>query len=413
MEGPVLAALRSYRKMLEQPDVPSQALVAALANVCGAIDAKDDDARSELRTYDLTDAGKWLDEIAHDEGMPASPEERNAARVLLVMLRSRPAPREANCCEHGDHEAPEGKRFCSADCLRCEYESESEDGCDGICGKTVATPPPVSAEPMVWSCPFCVIRADEQHPKGRVVAACRRCTPMHERTPETHPNPLERLPEPSMLDLRDPGWPRDDPRTQLEWIINPANRKIFDAPEDVFDQIHRLLGRRDLYPRTTPAPTEQPQTNDTLKENVRAVLDAWGTGNVSLTDVCSQLAKLFGTFQQVRSAMLESHYKTAKECLEQVAADRDMWKKAYDEWMEVGTKARERVSELEAGIRDLIRHHTETADEEHVKSSVLTETPEWRANQKGAARVRRLIASKLEALLEGNLIATRAGSTTR
>jgi len=38
-----------------------------------------------------------------------------------------------NCCEHGDHEAPEGKRFCSEACLRCEHESEGENGCDGIC----------------------------------------------------------------------------------------------------------------------------------------------------------------------------------------------------------------------------------------------------------------------------------------
>lgn len=39
-----------------------------------------------------------------------------------------------NTCEHGDHEAPEGKRFCSEACLRCEHESEGENGCDGICG---------------------------------------------------------------------------------------------------------------------------------------------------------------------------------------------------------------------------------------------------------------------------------------
>jgi hypothetical protein len=39
-----------------------------------------------------------------------------------------------NTCEHGDHEAPHGKRFCSDACMRCEGESEGDTGCDGICG---------------------------------------------------------------------------------------------------------------------------------------------------------------------------------------------------------------------------------------------------------------------------------------
>ncbi len=38
-----------------------------------------------------------------------------------------------NVCEHGDHPAPEGKRFCSEACERCEHES-AHGGCDGICG---------------------------------------------------------------------------------------------------------------------------------------------------------------------------------------------------------------------------------------------------------------------------------------
>jgi hypothetical protein len=36
-------------------------------------------------------------------------------------------------CEHGDHHAPPGKRFCSDACARCEHESESEGGCDRLC----------------------------------------------------------------------------------------------------------------------------------------------------------------------------------------------------------------------------------------------------------------------------------------
>ncbi|NUP07777.1 MAG: hypothetical protein HOW73_17150 [Polyangiaceae bacterium] len=39
-----------------------------------------------------------------------------------------------NNCEHGDHAAPAGQRFCSIACQRCEHESTGENGCDGICG---------------------------------------------------------------------------------------------------------------------------------------------------------------------------------------------------------------------------------------------------------------------------------------
>lgn len=44
-----------------------------------------------------------------------------------------------NVCEHGDHPAPDGKRFCSPECARCEHESKDEEtGCDGICLKRKA-----------------------------------------------------------------------------------------------------------------------------------------------------------------------------------------------------------------------------------------------------------------------------------
>ncbi len=42
---------------------------------------------------------------------------------------------DENVCEHGDHPAPPNKRFCSEECCRCEHESRSEGGCDGICGR--------------------------------------------------------------------------------------------------------------------------------------------------------------------------------------------------------------------------------------------------------------------------------------
>lgn len=40
---------------------------------------------------------------------------------------------EMSVCEHCGRHCPEGRRFCSRKCLRCEHESVSETGCDGIC----------------------------------------------------------------------------------------------------------------------------------------------------------------------------------------------------------------------------------------------------------------------------------------
>lgn len=40
---------------------------------------------------------------------------------------------DENVCEHGDHPAPAGKRFCSEACERCEHESKGENGCDALC----------------------------------------------------------------------------------------------------------------------------------------------------------------------------------------------------------------------------------------------------------------------------------------
>jgi hypothetical protein len=50
----------------------------------------------------------------------------------------------------------------------------------------------------------------------------------------------------------------------------------------------------------------------------------------------------------LQAAVLETHYLTAKQCLEETAAERDMWKKGCDEWTKAAHEARERVRELEA-----------------------------------------------------------------
>lgn len=53
-----------------------------------------------------------------------------------VNTSSEPSPpRAENVCEHGDHPAPAGKRFCSYACETCEGDSFGafSDGCSGLC----------------------------------------------------------------------------------------------------------------------------------------------------------------------------------------------------------------------------------------------------------------------------------------
>jgi len=49
-----------------------------------------------------------------------------------------------NCCEHGDHLAPEGKRFCSDSCRQCEISGD--EGCIGLC----AFSQPAVASELAW-----------------------------------------------------------------------------------------------------------------------------------------------------------------------------------------------------------------------------------------------------------------------
>lgn len=41
---------------------------------------------NELKARDEQPLKEWLCEIAHDEGMPATDEQRNAARTLMTMF---------------------------------------------------------------------------------------------------------------------------------------------------------------------------------------------------------------------------------------------------------------------------------------------------------------------------------------
>jgi hypothetical protein len=43
-------------------------------------------------------------------------------------------PHAENVCEHGDHPAPKGKRFCSPECAQCELlDADFSVGCAGLC----------------------------------------------------------------------------------------------------------------------------------------------------------------------------------------------------------------------------------------------------------------------------------------
>lgn len=46
-----------------------------------------------------------------------------------------PFETDVRACEHGDHPAPAGKRFCSKACERCEHTDHDAtvDECAGLC----------------------------------------------------------------------------------------------------------------------------------------------------------------------------------------------------------------------------------------------------------------------------------------
>lgn len=41
---------------------------------------------------------------------------------------------DENVCEHGDHPAPAGRRFCSFECEACEHATYGINTCRNICG---------------------------------------------------------------------------------------------------------------------------------------------------------------------------------------------------------------------------------------------------------------------------------------
>lgn len=50
--------------------------------------------------------------------------------VSLLMVRG-----WDNVCEHGDHSAPDGRRYCSTACEKCDATDPQPDGeCANVCG---------------------------------------------------------------------------------------------------------------------------------------------------------------------------------------------------------------------------------------------------------------------------------------
>ncbi len=75
-----------------------------------------------------------------------SDEDAGQIAIEIELLRKRhlhagttlPQPREGgvqNICEHGDHPAPAGKRFCSRSCAMCELSEHdaTTTECAGLC----------------------------------------------------------------------------------------------------------------------------------------------------------------------------------------------------------------------------------------------------------------------------------------
>jgi hypothetical protein len=78
----------------------------------------------------------YLRRISEAAGVGHHDRETNVAIVCAKFSPPAPSAAVENVCEHGDHPAPAGKRFCSDACERCEHESKNEEtGCDGICLK--------------------------------------------------------------------------------------------------------------------------------------------------------------------------------------------------------------------------------------------------------------------------------------
>lgn len=117
-----------------------------------------------------------------------------------------------NVCEHGDHPAPDGQRFCSAACQRCEateHDATVEE-CAGICTREreqARTPTRHDWTCAPWNAPYgiawtcstcgtvervsCVVLSDPERVASMAVALRSACSGRAQRAlplpPVEHP----------------------------------------------------------------------------------------------------------------------------------------------------------------------------------------------------------------------------------
>lgn len=59
---------------------------------------------------------------------------RGYVERLMILVGGTGIPKTSmNYCEHGDHPAPDGQRFCSKECQRCDSTPSERDPCFGFC----------------------------------------------------------------------------------------------------------------------------------------------------------------------------------------------------------------------------------------------------------------------------------------
>lgn len=169
--GAVAYAITCMTNVGLEPDPAGSPYARALAALQAALTAKGGDVVDQSAPAQTEDARKYRGVLERLEDASAveavfwdamrkhapkvadrlnGPEMQDVEEALANAIRwvvnidgtsndtppSGPGGGCGNTCEHGDHSAPEGQRFCSPECQRCESASDKpeDEGCSGICG---------------------------------------------------------------------------------------------------------------------------------------------------------------------------------------------------------------------------------------------------------------------------------------
>lgn len=114
-------------------------------------------------------------------------------------------------------------------------------------------------------------------------------------------------------------------------------------------------GEASLYVGSEQAASQTPVSWEHMRQ-LRAWIDAHDPERRATHEAQSQDGTKEPYWKKLpldlRADVLETHYLTAKQCLEETARDRDMWRDGCREWTKVGTEARAKIAELEARVTD-------------------------------------------------------------